>query len=509
MIRTTLAMLLMSAPSTAFACGGLFCNSVPGTPGPPVVQNAERIAFGVDGSTIEAHVQIFYEGDPIDFAWVVPVPSEPELLLGSDALFDVLADQTRPQFIVEFAEEGRCTPRQPVRLGCAADFALSADTDRGGIVDTGNGVDIIDESQVGPFETVTLKADSATQLLDWLQDNNYELPDDLDPILAPYVAGNSYFVALRLQNDRDTGDIEPIVMRYQGEKGMIPVQLTAIAAADDMPFEVYVFGGSRAVPENYLHVVPNPAAIDWLSAGSNYGEVVTRAVDAAGGKAFVTDFAGSPAYMQGEVARVASVMAVEAGETLSTEQLEAVNRAEELLEYGMLTRLSTSMSATDMDLDPLFVFNPDLPNVSRTQTATVTWDCRGKRVYADAYRTIELPDGQVMLMPSNNDLPDPIEDPDDTGFNFGFQYQDSAAYLAAYDVPAMRIERTGNSGEPSVEADNTEAAADVLKAHNEDVVQLIRAGVGPGPGCAMSPQSGGLAVGWMVILLASIRRRQG
>ena len=33
-------------------------------------------------------------------------------------------------------------------------------------------------------------------------------------------------------------------------------------------------------------------AIDWVGGGQNYADVVSQAVDEAGGQAFVTDFAG-------------------------------------------------------------------------------------------------------------------------------------------------------------------------------------------------------------------------
>ena len=97
---TMRGLALMGAlvvPSHAFACGGFFCNSLE-----PVDQSAERILFAVDdqAGTVTAHVQIFFEGDADDFAWVVPVPSIPELFLSTDSLFTVLDERVGPQFSV-------------------------------------------------------------------------------------------------------------------------------------------------------------------------------------------------------------------------------------------------------------------------------------------------------------------------------------------------------------------------------------------------------------------------
>src|SRR4051794_5318272 len=64
--------LWASSPQPAEACGGFFCSST------PVDQNAERIIFKVraDGRT-DMIVQIAYQGDPSDFAWLMPLAEPP------------------------------------------------------------------------------------------------------------------------------------------------------------------------------------------------------------------------------------------------------------------------------------------------------------------------------------------------------------------------------------------------------------------------------------------------
>ena len=43
--------------------------------------------------------------------------------------------------------------------------------------------------------------------------------------------------------------------------------------------------------------------------------------------------------------------------------------------YPVLTRLYTTLSAGEMTLDPVFDFNPDLPEVSKLRTAAARWEC--------------------------------------------------------------------------------------------------------------------------------------
>jgi len=281
-------------PAPAVACGGFFCNQE------GVDQSKERIVFEVDEEKeeVSAHVQIFYQGSSMEFAWVLPVASVPELFVSTDQMFTTLDQLTRPNFYLAQEYDGDCQGEIWYEDEADFDGAPSSGTaDSGG----GGGVTVVSEQQVGPYETAILQADSSAELLTWLQDNSYFLPSALQSALDPYVAGGQYFVALRLQNDKSAGDIAPLGMRYTGTAASIPIQLTSIAATPDMRLEVYMMGDKRAVPSNYLHVQINDAAIDWLNWGSNYDDVITMAADEAGGQAFATDYAGSTSGFLGSM----------------------------------------------------------------------------------------------------------------------------------------------------------------------------------------------------------------
>jgi hypothetical protein len=113
-------------------------------------------------------------------------------------------------------------------------------------------------------------------------------------VIAPYVAADAAFVALKLASNKEVGDLAPLVMTYPAAKAGIPITLTSIAATEDMRLRVYLLGEHRAVPENYLHVRLNELAIDWTALGTNHDEIVAIAADEAGGHAFHTDFVGDP-----------------------------------------------------------------------------------------------------------------------------------------------------------------------------------------------------------------------
>lgn len=276
-------------PGVAAACGGFFCFDE------PIDQSKERIIFAIDEDKgeVDVHIQIFYQGAAEEFAWIVPMPALPEVGLSTDVLFDRLAQRTNPRFNLEWTFSGDCGWNNDTFFNDDMDGAPPS---AGGMpeADSGaGGVTVVAQTQVGPYDQATLQATSSELLLEWLNDNGYQLPDSLNSVLAPYIAGGSYFVALKLQNDKDVGDIAPVRMEYAASKAMIPLVLTSVAATPDMRLEPYVLSSARAVPENYLHVRINEAAINWFNGGQNYDDVITQAANEAGGQAFATDFAGS------------------------------------------------------------------------------------------------------------------------------------------------------------------------------------------------------------------------
>ncbi len=282
------SLQLLTVP-VASACGGFFCQNA------PIDQAGEQIVFRQEGSNITAMVRILYTGAAEEFSWVVPVPPSIEgsgLGVGSDTAFNQLDFQTRPQFILEqrgagcFSEFG--TTGGGGDTGVLASPAAESDTDDGGVS--------VEDVVVGPYDAQILASDNPTELATWLVDNGYDLTDRGEELIAPYVDAGMKFVALKLRNGSTSGNIAPLIMRYQSEKPMIPIRLTAIAAEDDMGVLVYIVADARAVPENYLHVIPNYTRLNWytgsFNAYSSYQGLITEAMDEAGGQGFATDYAG-------------------------------------------------------------------------------------------------------------------------------------------------------------------------------------------------------------------------
>ena len=287
--------VLLGGARPADACG---CFTPP-DPTVPVVQAGERIAFARDNGIITAHIQVQYSGPAEEFGWLLPLPSEPELKLGTDELFAQLIATTQPKYKMAREYHGACPfdPANPNNnLGGAGGGPAAPDAEGGS---RGDDDLVVIEDSIGPYDYAVLRADSQQPMLDWLQENGYFVPSATAASVTPYIRPGAFFLALKLQKGKEVGDLQPVVLKYASDYAMIPIILTGVGATEDMPVLVWMMGDGRAIPRNYRHTVVNDAMIDWTTSGQNYIDVINRAVDEApDAHSFVTEYAGTTDIMK-------------------------------------------------------------------------------------------------------------------------------------------------------------------------------------------------------------------
>ncbi len=533
-VASALGLALIAQSEPAHACGGLFCSA-----SAPVNQAAERIIFSKNADqTVTAVVQIQYQGPSEEFAWVLPVPGIPEVDVSSDLAFTRLQQASNPQYNFTTVVEGRCK-RVRDRGDSASGSAPSGDFGSGGTGGSG-GVNVLASGTVGPYDFVVIEPDASYEdvgdvVVEWLTSEGYDVvppggdPDDISDLLGSYLQGGMNLIAFRLTKGNDNGTIRPIRITYESDQPMIPIRPTAVAANDDMGVMVWVLGESRAVPVNYKSLELNQALINWLNGGRNYNQVVVAAANEAGGQGFVTERAGpSSDYdnvvifdferddwealrMSAEVLSPAELLAESSRrfgawdgypelierfprtgfdtqafvDALGEEVVEPMIATQELLSSRpYVTRLYTTLSAPEMDLDPLFDFNPDLPTVSNVHTALRVIECHRSIYRPEAPSRFHLEDGRVVRVAAGAQWP----------FLVGGQDAPPANAL----VLALTT-----SGPGTVVQDNSEAIDEALQRHNATVAS-------PGCGCGVVAPSSHAAT-WaslaMFVLLMRRRRR--
>jgi Uncharacterized protein conserved in bacteria (DUF2330) len=314
------ALVLSPAMSPrAYAFGGLWSSETA-----PVHQAAEEIVF-VDNpdATVTAIVAIKYAGPAQKFAWVIPVPGRPTVGVSSSTVFRRLDAATAPEYWVEVTVEGTCKPPAPPDAGADS----GSDVAPGGL-DAAPAPIKIDEGSVGPYDYVNIAVDPSLGdpvrlATDWLTKSGYGRSSLDATVLGPYLKDGLHLLAFKLAAGADVGEIRPVVLTYESKVPTIPIRPTAVAARDGMGIQVWVFGPSQAVPENYKSLVLDDARLDWLtgpkyvagtlpaggvgpfggavSKPSNYDAVVSAAGREAGGQGFVTELGGPASQYRDKV----------------------------------------------------------------------------------------------------------------------------------------------------------------------------------------------------------------
>jgi MYXO-CTERM domain-containing protein len=508
-----MGFIAFSAPDEAEACGGTFCDSGPSSM--PVDQSGENILFVMDGQNVEAHVQIEYQGSASRFAWVVPMPKIPDVSVGSEALFQNLLQGTVPSYGLQ-VQPDQCG-NQGFGGASAGGSGGGGGFGTGGAAGSGGGPTVVYDKTVGAFQVVVLQGGTAQEVSDWLVTNNYQTIASAPSILQDYVQKGYVFAAIKLTAGANASEIHPLVFKYQGTTPCVPLELTAVAATEDMGVRAFFLGDDRVVPTNYKSVVLNPVRVDWSNLGFNYNQAISRAVDTpvADGHAFVTEYAGpssivsssgvfspswdaspfvtidpttvideltnqglaycTPGYCQFYhpllLPLLHTYLPLPAGMTddqfygclscnagsidlakwdgaafsadFQTRIIDPGAHAQSVLaKYPYLTRLFTTISPTEMSLDPDFVADPSVSYDTvddRTQTAT-------ERITCNARYGVTLPDGR------------------DVGLD-GFSWPAFGS-----DMPwAERIEDFAAGGDPVVLVDNTAAIDAALAKWNKSI----------------------------------------
>jgi len=546
--------VLLAAPlvmtSHALACGGFFCSSTQ-----PVNQAAERIIFSNNGDgTVTAVIQILYQGPSQNFSWLLPISTVPksdeDIGVASDVAFQRLQAATNPLYTLTTRIEGECrdslSRRSGVAQGATPGAPSSPSVDEGG-----PGVTVEASGVVGSFEWTVISLDAslsdpAAAATAWLEQNSFDVSPTAQRLIGPYLKEGLFLLALKLTKGSDTGSIRPIVLTYDAKLPMIPIKLTAVAANDDMGVMTWVLGEQRAVPRNYLSLELNEARIDWLTSASNYNDVVTEAADEAGGRGFVTEYAGRTSALSkviwtdsdeqqwlslrdsvnsslaqifenayytyagysGFWDAVREVVTLSNGATvddlkscatcyggslqfspsafeaaLEASVIEPMRRVQRLFDARpYVTRLYSTLSAGEMTEDPLFTFNGDLSNVSNVHTAERVIECSRDVSQFEAPWRIVLPQGDL-VRGTGTTWPVPQSEP-----------------------PNARVMRLSESGGGAVVLDNRTEIGSGLSRNNAKYPSPSSSDSG---GCSLSSSAPSPFAGaWLALgaLGASLRR---
>ncbi len=209
-----------------------------------VLQPTQKVYIRWDGSEEKLLIQTKYEGPAEDMVWIVPVPSQPTVERGDDAVFDELGAETALPDIsyTDF-------------LG----LQLHGSTAGGGRGGTTESSPVEWHRRVGDYDVVLLRPTEAENVLQWLNSNGFGVPVRIAPVLQDYIENQWWMVASKIHPDALTeitrdklanGMLHPLEMVFQSSACVYPLRLTSMAAG---PVEelIYIEGPKHYEPETF------------------------------------------------------------------------------------------------------------------------------------------------------------------------------------------------------------------------------------------------------------------
>ncbi len=213
-----------------------------------------------------------------DYAWVVPVPSEPELKAATTGLFPTLRAITGPRIDdgrngglwlllpaallalavwmlvwLPFPVAGRVVAAgfAVIVLGfaCMPMFSRARSMQSVASAD----VEVLSAQPVGSYDTAVIRSDTGDAIAAWLTDAGFTIPPEARPVLDAYAKEGWCFVAARLRAPSsvpaDRIVPHPIAMTFAASAPIYPMRLTGVGASADLQLDLYIFAtGKAAIP---------------------------------------------------------------------------------------------------------------------------------------------------------------------------------------------------------------------------------------------------------------------
>ena len=250
-----------------------------------------------------------YQGDPKEFALVVPVPTvitERQVNVAENKLVDHVDAYTAPR-LVEYFDPDPCAPQVALmsarQAPAAAGMMMDAAKRRESAATLG--VKIEAEYTVGEYDIAILSAKQSDGLATYLNQEGYKIPAGAASVLASYIRQDmKFFVAkVNLQAKERSGFqyLRPIQVAYETAKFMLPIRLGTVNAQGPQDMLMFFLTEKgRVETTNYMtRRIPSDVDIPIFAKGEFgdfYKAMFANQVRSDGQKAVYLEYAWNMAW---------------------------------------------------------------------------------------------------------------------------------------------------------------------------------------------------------------------
>jgi hypothetical protein len=252
-MKRALTLALALAPALLLASGAgaahAFCGFYVAKADTHLYNRASQVVLVRDGDRTVMTMANDFQGDPKEFAMVIPVPvllQRGQIHVAEKALIDHLDAWSAPR-LVEYFDPNPC------QLDYAAGMAFApgaippptaaAPSERARSL----GVKIEASYTVGEYDILILSARQSDGLETWLRENGYQVPAGASRVLGSYIKqGLHFFVAkVNLEQRSKLGFtyLRPLQVAYESPRFMLPIRLGMVNA--NGPQELFLYALTR------------------------------------------------------------------------------------------------------------------------------------------------------------------------------------------------------------------------------------------------------------------------
>jgi len=279
-----------------------FCGFYVAKGGTDLFNESSKVVLVRDGDRTVITMANDYQGDPTEFAMVIPVPTiitKEQVHISSAAILEHLDAYTAPR-LVEYFDDNPCDPQivyemSQVRKG-TVNAPMPTMQDGAGAL----GVTIEESFSVGEYDILILSATESDGLQTWLSDNDYQIPDGAGKILKSYIRQDmKFFVAkVNLEEKAKIGGemLRPIAVAFESPKFMLPIRLGTVNSKGSQDLFVYALTkNGRVETTNYrTQKIPSDKEIPVFvkdEFGEFYKDMYAETANKEGGKGVFMEYA--------------------------------------------------------------------------------------------------------------------------------------------------------------------------------------------------------------------------
>lgn len=266
-LKSTVAVAAIAAQLLAQAGpAAAFCGFYVAKADSKLFNKSSKVVLTRNGQTTAITMASDYEGEPKEFAVVIPVPTfieRKQIGVVESKTVDHLDAYTAPR-LVEYHDSDPCAPVLAVARSAA-----------GGVMQFGpaspeaaryKGVTVEATYDVGEYDVSILSAQESDGLVNFLTDNGYRIPSGAEAVLGSYIRQKMRFFVAKVNTERmkliGGTYLRPLQVRYDTAKFMLPLRLGTVNASGPQDLIVYALTRNGRIEAANYPTVKLPSDVD-------------------------------------------------------------------------------------------------------------------------------------------------------------------------------------------------------------------------------------------------------